>query len=178
MNKIKTGENDLLVVVDMQNDFVSGSLGTEEAQQIVAGLAAFIQSFKGKKVYTMDTHPHSYLSTQEGKNLPVEHTIRGTEGWQLVPGIAALVSKEDTVLEKPGFGSLALAELVAAHHYDNIYFAGVCTGICVISNAVIAKAADTEAVVHILKNLCACVSIESHETAISAMRLLQMQIIE
>ncbi len=178
MEKIKTGANDLLVVVDMQNDFVNGPLGTGQAQRIVAGLAAFIQGFKGQKVYTKDTHSSSYLSTQEGKNLPIEHTVRGTEGWQLVPEIGALVTEQDIILEKPGFGSLALADLIAAHHYDNIYFAGVCTGICVISNAVIAKAADTESAIHILKNLCACVSAESHETAVSAMRLLQMQIIE
>lgn len=177
-SKIKTGENDLLVVVDMQVDFVNGSLGTWEAGEIVGNVAAFAQNFKGRRVFTMDTHTENYLATQEGKNLPVLHTVKGTGGWQLVPELRALVTENDIVLEKGGFGSLALADIVRQGHYDNIYFAGVCTGICVISNAVIAKAADTEVPIHILAGLCACVSPASHETAISAMRLLQMQIIE
>ena len=177
MKNLKTGDGDLLVVVDMQEDFVNGSLGTKEAQKIVPDIAECIKSFLGRKVYTMDTHTDAYLSTQEGKNLPVKHTVRGTAGWELVSGIRELVTEADTVIEKGGFGSLTIADIVQKTHYENIYFVGVCTGICVISNAVIAKAADPEAVVHIVKDLCACVSPESHETAISAMRLLQMDII-
>ena len=176
--KLETGANDLLVVVDMQVDFVNGSLGTKEAQAITADVAEFARGFAGKRVFTMDTHTESYLTTQEGKNLPVVHTVKGSEGWQLVPALRALVTEQDTVLEKGGFGSLALADIVRQGHYDNVYFAGVCTGICVISNAVIAKAADTEVPIQILAGLCACVSPESHQTAINAMRLLQMQIIE
>ena len=169
---------DLRVVVDMQEDFVNGSLGTREAQKIVPDIVEFIKSFPGKKVYTKDTHTEAYLSTQEGRNLPVKHTIRGTEGWELVPELRQLVTAQDLIVEKGGFGSLTIAEIVGKTHYENIYFIGVCTGICVISNAVIAKAADPESVIHIVKHLCACVSPESHETAISAMRLLQMDIIE
>lgn len=172
------GANDLLIVVDMQEDFVNGSLGTREAQKIVPDVVKFIQSFPGRKVYTKDTHTEAYLSTQEGKNLPVKHTIRGTAGWELVSGVRELVTDQDIIVEKGGFGSLTIADIVRKTHYENIYLIGVCTGICVISNAVIAKAADTESVIHIVKNLCACVSPECHETAVSAMRLLQMDIIE
>lgn len=178
MKKLEFGARDLLVVVDMQEDFVNGSLGTKEARDIVCGVVELIKIFPGKKVYTMDTHTEAYLSTQEGRNLPVKHTIRGTEGWELVPDIRQLVTPQDSIVEKNGFGSLTIAGIVQKTHYENIYFAGVCTGICVISNAVIAKAADPESVIHIVKDLCACVSPESHETAISAMRLLQMDIIE
>lgn len=177
-SEIQTGENDLLVVVDMQEDFVRGALGTPEAQAMLADAAGFIRGFRGKKVFTMDTHGEDYLATQEGKNLPVPHTVKGSDGWQLAPEIKALVAEGDTVLEKGSFGSLVLAEVVRQRHYDNIYFLGVCTGICVISNAVIAKAADPEAVIHILAGLCACVSPESHRTALEAMRLLQMKIEE
>lgn len=178
MKNLKIGANDLLVVVDMQEDFVNGSLGTKEAQKIVPDVVEFIRSFPGQKVYTKDTHTEAYLSTQEGRNLPVKHTIRGTEGWELVSGVRELVTEQDIIVEKGGFGSLTVAEIVGKTHRENIYFIGVCTGICVISNAVIAKAADPEAVIHIVKDLCACVSPECHETAISAMRLLQMDIIE
>lgn len=178
MKNPEFGAQDLLVVVDMQEDFVNGSLGTKEAQKIVPDVVEFIKGFPGRKVYTKDTHTAAYLSTQEGRNLPVEHTIRGTGGWELVSEIRALVTQQDTIIEKGGFGSLTIADIVQKTHCENIYFIGVCTGICVISNAVIAKAADPEAVVHIVKALCACVSPESHETAISAMRLLQMDIIE
>ncbi len=178
MKEIKTGAEDLLIVVDMQEDFVNGSLGTKEAQKIVPDVAALIQSFKGQKIYTKDTHTENYLSTQEGRNLPVLHTVKGTAGWQLVDAVQKLVTENDRILEKGSFGSLALADILQKKHYENIYFVGVCTGICVISNAVIAKAADPEAQIHIVKDLCACVSPQSHETAIEAMRLLQMDIIE
>ena len=177
MKNLKLSAHDLLIVVDMQEDFVNGSLGTKEAQKIVPAAAEFIKSFPGQKVYTKDTHTEAYLSTQEGRNLPVKHTIRGTDGWELVPEIRELVTDRDIIVEKGGFGSLTIADIVQKAHCENIYFIGVCTGICVISNAVIAKAADPEAVIHIVRGLCACVSPESHETAISAMRLLQMDII-
>lgn len=178
MKTTECSARDLLVVVDMQEDFVNGSLGTKEAQDIVPDVVEFIKRFPGKKVFTKDTHTEAYLSTQEGRNLPVKHTIRGTEGWELVPELRHLVTAQDRIVEKGGFGSLTIAGIVGETHYENIYFIGVCTGICVISNAVIAKAADPESVIHIVKDLCACVSPESHETAIRAMRLLQMDIIE
>lgn len=175
---MKADKKDLLVVVDMQNDFVTGPLGTKEARAIVPGVVDFVKNFNGQRIFTMDTHTSDYLSTQEGRNLPVEHCIKDTDGWELIPELRAVVTEDDIILHKNSFGSLKLAKLVSEGQYANIFFVGVCTGICVISNAVIAKAADTEAAIHIVKDLCACVTPESHETAINAMRLLQMDIVE
>lgn len=173
-----------LVVVDMQNDFVTGVLGTEEARAIVPKVVDFVASFKGDVLYTQDTHYDkrtlwdkdtstyvgSYSETQEGKKLPVPHCIEGTNGWQVIPQL-----NPEHIIKKCSFGSLNIGDILK--NYDEIHFIGVCTGICVISNAVIAKAANPEARIIIHKDLCACVTPESHETAIKAMELLQMDII-
>lgn len=166
----------LLIVVDMQKDFVTGPLGTKEAEAIIPKLADFIQKFDGKKIYTLDTHTSDYLETQEGQLLPIPHCMKGFSGHGLVPEIGPLVAEEDLMFTKQGFGSPALFEYLGCHHFDDIYLAGVCTGICVISNAVLCKTADTESRIHILSNLCACVSPESHQTALAAMERLQMDI--
>ena len=166
----------LLIVVDMQKDFVTGPLGTKEAEAIVPKLADFIQRFDGTRIYTLDTHTSNYLETQEGQLLPIPHCMEGYPGHDLVPEINQLVTKQDMVLTKPGFGSPKLFEYLSSHHFDDIYLAGVCTGICVISNAVLCKTADTESCIHILSDLCACVSPESHRTALAAMERLQMDI--
>lgn len=167
--------NNLLVVVDMQEDFVNGPLGSEQAREIVPGIRDLITSFDGTVCFTYDTHGSDYLSTQEGGNLPVTHCQYGSPGWYLVPELKRLTNRKTQYLKR-GFGSSQLYEHLRNHHYDSITFVGVCTGICVISNAVLAKTADPESEIIIRKDLCACVTKESHETALEAMKLLQMTI--
>ena len=177
MGKIMQFPKRLLIVVDMQKDFVTGVLGTARARAIAPAIAAFIRGFDGDRIYTKDTHMEDYLLTQEGKRLPVVHCVGGTDGWQLVPEIQDTVRAEDLIIEKPSFGSLELITAIQRGGYDEIYLVGVCTGICVISNAVIAKAADPEARIAIVSDLCGCVTEETHETALAAMRTLQMDVI-
>ena len=169
-------ENDLLVITDAQTDFTYGVLGTRQAIECLPGMRSFIQKFKGRKVWTKDTQGEAYLSTREGTHLPVPHTIRGTKGWMIDPYLAPLVRKDTIIFEKPIFGSEALFNYIKANNFRRVYFIGFCTGICVISNAVLARTADPEIEIHIVKDLCACVNDDTHGTAICAMRTLQMQI--
>lgn len=139
----------VLVVVDMQNDFVDGSLGFEGADKIIDGIARRIQEYKDagdEVIYTLDTHQENYLQTQEGKNLPVSHCIKGSEGHKLVPALEQSLSGCKS-FEKPTFGSLELGKYLAgnASEYESIEICGLVSNICVISNAVIAKAACPEA---------------------------------
>ena len=168
-----------LIVVDMQVDFVSGALGTKEAQAIVQNVAEKIRSFDGKILFTRDTHEGNYLSTQEGRNLPVPHCIRGTEGWQIIPELAALVTQP--VIDKPTFGSTALAALLAAEHkkepIESVTLIGLCTDICVISNALLIKAQLPEVPVSVDASCCAGVTPESHKNALSAMKMCQIAVI-
>lgn len=168
----------LLVIVDMQQDFVHGALGTAEAREIMPRLTERIQRAKAEGeslACTMDTHQQDYLQTQEGKNLPVAHCIEGTDGWALCPELAGLL---DGVIafHKPSFGSLALGEYVKKEKFDRVELAGVCTGICVLSNAALIKAYAPEVEVVVNSGLCACVSPQSHATALAAMKLLQVTV--
>lgn len=168
----------LLVVVDMQVDFVTGVLGTKEAQEIVQSIAGYIRKFKaagGTVVFTKDTHTKEYLNTQEGRKLPVEHCIIGTDGWQFVPEVREL-AKGTAVFEKSTFGSISLAEYIREKGFDEVQFCGVCTGICDISNAVLAKTFAPEAEIVILRDLCACVTPTTNGTALDAMATLQMTV--
>ncbi|MCR5830135.1 MAG: cysteine hydrolase [Lachnospiraceae bacterium] len=167
--------NKLLVIVDMQNDFIGdGSLGTKEAAAIVDGIAAYAKGFDGTVIATMDTHAENYMNTQEGRKLPVPHCIKPTDGWKLDPKIEEVVSGK---IEKGTFGSVALGELIARNKYDSVEFCGVCTDICVISNALLAKAFSPETPVRVLRDLCAGVTPESHETALKAMASCQIEIV-
>ena len=166
----------LLIVVDMQNDFVTGVLGTKEAQMIVPDMVEYIKSFDGQIVFTRDTHDENYLSTEEGKKLPVVHCIKGTEGWEIIPELQFLTKDRD-IYDKPSFGSLALADTLRSTSFSEIQLCGVCTGICVISNAILAKAAEPDTPVKVLGKLCACVTPESHNTALEAMKTCQIDII-
>lgn len=166
----------LLVVVDMQNDFVTGSLGSVEAQAILPTVKALVEEKRRAGtdiVFTRDTHGKDYLSTQEGKNLPVEHCVKGTDGWQIVDGL----HQGERVFDKPTFGSVALAEYVKEKAYDEILLVGVCTDICVISNAFLIKAYVPEALVQIQASACAGVTKESHERALASAKTCQIQII-
>lgn len=169
----------VLVVVDMQNDFIDGALGTKEAVAIVPRVVEKIKGFDGIVLATRDTHGKDYLSTQEGKNLPVEHCIKGSEGWKIREEIEALLQEEP--IDKPTFGSSALGEKLVRinenEKIDTITFIGLCTDICVISNAMIAKAFLPEVPVLVDASCCAGVSVESHTQALEAMKMCQIQII-
>lgn len=168
----------LLVVVDMQKDFVDGALGTKEAQEIVDNVVNKIKNAKecGKDiVFTKDTHYQDYLMTQEGRKLPVAHCIKGTEGWELVDALKEL-SQGYEVLEKPTFGSTALAHLVGKNQYEEIELIGLCTDICVISNAMLLKAALPEARISVDASCCAGVTVQSHKNALETMKMCQIEV--
>ncbi|WP_028264137.1 cysteine hydrolase family protein [Atopobium fossor] len=173
---------DILIVVDMQNDFVTHALGTPEAVTIVPAVKARInaaQRHNEKIIFTRDTHPVDYLSTQEGINLPIEHCIKNSEGWQIIPELADAVQTAGVhIFDKPSFGSIELAsylqQLNTTEHIDTITLIGLCTDICVISNALLAKAALPEARIVVEKNCCAGVTPQSHERALAAMETCQI----
>lgn len=167
----------LLVVIDMQNDFVTGVLGTKEAQEILPLVNEKIAQAQ-RVIYTLDTHGEGYLSTQEGRKLPVPHCIRGTWGHALADGL--LVKDGSEKIEKPTFGSVALGETVRGMferaEIDSVELIGVCTDICVISNAMLLKAYCPELPVLVDASCCAGVTPQSHETALNAMQACQISI--
>ena len=168
----------LLVVVDMQIDFISGALGTKEAETIVPAVIQRIQEFPGDVVYTRDTHGTDYLSTQEGKHLPVVHCISGTAGWEIHPDVLqAGYGKTVQIIDKPTFGSQALCRFAETENYDAIELIGLCTDICVISNALLVKAALPEVPIIVDAACCAGVTPESHENALNAMKMCQIDIV-
>ena len=168
----------VLVVVDMQKDFIDGALGTKEAIAIVPAVAARIKNARkdGETVvFTRDTHHEDYLQTQEGKNLPVPHCIAGTDGWQID---AALDAADSAVFDKPGFGSPALIEyLKGLADLEAVEFIGLCTDICVITNAMMTKGALPELPLSVRADCCAGVTPQSHENALNAMKLCQIAVI-
>ena len=170
---------DILIVVDMQNDFIDGALGTKEAVAIVPKVREKIQQFNGTVLFTRDTHGPNYLQTQEGRNLPVEHCIKGTEGWQIRLELDALRKTEP--IDKVTFGSaelgFKLAEMNAEEPIGSVTLIGLCTDICVISNAMIVKAFLPEVPVRVDASCCAGVTPESHENALAAMKCCQIEII-
>ncbi len=172
----------ILLVIDMQNDFINGALGTPEAEAIVDRVAEEIGKYPaGDVIATRDTHPENYLETQEGRNLPVVHCVKGTTGWELHPKIAAAL-KDAVVIDKPTFGSKELAEKLALlaelDELDEleITLVGLCTDICVVSNALLVKAFLPETTVRVIADCCAGVTPESHKVALNTMRMCQIQI--
>lgn len=169
----------VLVVVDMQKDFIDGTLGTKEAEMIVSGVQDKIRTFDGTVVATRDTHGTDYLDTQEGKKLPVAHCLKDSEGWEIEPGIQSLLdSRRAKVFDKPAFGSVKLAEYLKAFYekneIDEIELVGLCTDICVISNAMLIKAYLPEVPVSVDSACCAGVTPRSHENALEAMKMCQI----
>lgn len=172
-----------LVVVDMQKDFIDGSLGTEEAQGIVGKVKEKILSYPKEMVYaTLDTHGEDYLSTQEGKMLPVPHCIKGTEGWGLHPILKDLILP-DHFFEKGSFGSLSLAEFMRelfrqqdSMEGASIELVGLCTDICVVSNALLLKAFLPEVPISVDSSCCAGVTKEKHLAALETLRSCQVEI--
>ena len=169
-----------LIVIDMQNDFIDGALGTKEACAIVDAVKAKISAWPAADVIaTMDTHFEDYMDTQEGKYLPVPHCIKDSEGWQIRPDIAELLT-DATIYEKPTFGSTALAEdLKAIFEKEEIELEliGLCTDICVVSNALLLKAAMPEVKISVDSSCCAGVTPEKHAAALETMRSCQIQVI-
>lgn len=172
---MKTG----LIVVDMQNDFIAGSLGTMEAQAVVPAVCARIRraAEAGEWIAcTMDTHEEDYLFTQEGSKLPVAHCIRHTRGWELHPDVAAALPAGVPSFCKETFGSMALAAALP-QELEAVELIGLCTDICVISNALLLKAARPELRISVNAACCAGVTPKSHQTALEAMGPCQIDIV-
>ncbi|MCI7790717.1 MAG: cysteine hydrolase [Lachnospiraceae bacterium] len=171
----------VLIVVDMQKDFVDGVLGTKEAQAIVPAVVEKIKSFDGTVIYTRDTHQSDYMETQEGKKLPVPHCMEGSEGWELIEPLDKLQKQAGAVIyDKPTFGSVALADDLKKE-YDKgvikeVELIGVCTDICVVSNALLIKANMPELTVKLDASCCAGVTVEKHEAALETMRSCQVEV--
>ena len=166
-----------LIVVDMQNDFITGSLGSEHAEKIVPDVVKKVKNFAGKVIFTRDTHFADYMQTQEGKKLPVQHCIKDTDGWQICD---ELKDYANDVVDKITFGSINLPGMLKDYgdEIDEIELCGLCTDICVISNAMILKANFPETKIIIDGKCCAGVSAESHKTALEAMKAVQIEIID
>ena len=166
----------ILVVVDMQNDFIDGALGTPEAVAIVPYVKELIEGFDGKVLFTRDTHFENYMDTEEGRNLPVPHCIKGTDGWQIRSELDALRTTE--AIDKLTFGSRDLVDVLAAEgEIESITFVGLCTDICVISNAMVVKAFYPEIPLLVDAKACAGVTPESHFRALEAMKICQIKIV-
>ena len=165
-----------LVVVDMQIDFITGSLGSELATAIVPNVVEKVKSFDGKVIFTRDTHFEDYMNTQEGKKLPVPHCIKDSDGWQICDELKPYVK---IVVDKLTFGSIELPKLLESfgEPIERIEICGLCTDICVISNAMLLKAAFPEAPIAVDSACSAGVSLESHNTALNAMRAVQIEIL-
>lgn len=178
------GEQKFLIVVDMQKDFVDGALGTKEAQAMVPAACARIRECREAGytvIATLDTHEENYMETREGKHLPIPHCIRGTAGWRIRPEIMDALGDDAILVEKPTFGSIRLPEIIREKRDGDepaeIELLGLCTDICVVSNALLLKAAfpETDFVVH--ADCCAGVTPEKHEAALETMRSCQITVI-
>ncbi len=170
----------VLIVVDMQNDFIDGALGTPEAVSIVGNVKAKIEEYRknnDRVIFTRDTHHDNYMETQEGAKLPVPHCIEGSEGWRIR---AELEPEEDVVIDKPTFGSYELVdtlrEICEETPPESIELVGLCTDICVISNAMMIKAAFLETPIIVDSSCCAGVTPASHDNALDAMEMCQIEV--
>ena len=171
---------EVLIVVDMQKDFVDGALGTNEAVSIVDNAVKKIESFEGDIVVTYDTHEENYTETREGKKLPVPHCIKGTVGWELDEKVqAALNGKNYIAIEKPTFGSTDLPQIIEKNYGTDIEITiiGLCTDICVVSNALLLKANFIENEIYVDASCCAGVTPESHSAALLTMKMCQINVI-
>ena len=171
----------ILVVIDMQKDFVDGALGTKEAVAIVPAVVEKIKSYDIKDVFaTRDTHQENYMETQEGANLPVPHCIEGTEGWEIIPELKDL-SQGKKIFDKPTFGSIELASFIRdeadkRNGQLEVELIGVCTDICVVSNALMIKAYNIEVPVSVDSKCCAGVTPAAHDAALATMKSCQVQV--
>ena len=172
--------NRLLVVVDYQNDFVDGALGFKGAELISSNIAKLIKEFRNRGdevVFTYDTHDEDYLNTTEGKNLPVPHCIKGSDGWQFYPEINELIG-DSKIFEKPGFGSKELGHYIERNNYEEIYLCGLVSDICVFSNAIIAKAFSSPYTkIKIVRNATSSFDFEMQEKSFDVLKHLHIEII-
>lgn len=162
-----------LIVIDMQNDFIDGSLGTKEAMAIVKNVKNKIAEYKANNdeiIFTRDTHGKNYLETPEGKKLPVEHCIKGTEGWQIKD---ELMVDDAVVIDKPSFGYTGWSEM----DFEEIEIVGLCTDICVVSNALILKALFPNIKISVDSTCCAGVTPKTHNAALETMKMCQIEVI-
>lgn len=173
-----------LIVVDMQKDFIDGSLGTGEAQAIVPAVGARIRECKEAGytvIATLDTHEENYMETREGKHLPVPHCIKNTEGWRIRPEVMDALGKDALLVEKPTFGSVRLPQIIRDRSGEDgpeaIELLGLCTDICVVSNAMLLKAAFPETDFTVHADCCAGVTPQKHEAALETMRSCQISVI-
>ena len=159
----------------MQVDFINGALGSRDAEAILPTVLKKVKEFDGKIIFTRDTHKNTYSDTQEGRKLPIPHCIKGSDGWRICDTLRPCAV---TVVDKPTFGSMALPEIIGGYgqSVDEIELCGLCTDICVISNAMILKAAFPEARITVDGAACAGVTPESHATALAAMRSVQIEV--
>lgn len=176
--------NRFLIVVDMQHDFIDGALGTPEALSILSAAADRIRACRAygyRVIATLDTHDDNYMNSREGRKLPVPHCIRGTDGWELHPVIREALGDDALLLEKPTFGSVRLPEIIRGEADPaeplTIELIGLCTDICVVSNALLVKAAFPEADVQVSAACCAGVTPEKHQAALETMASCQIDIL-
>lgn len=172
----------ILIVVDMQNDFIDGALGTKEAIEIIPKVIDKIKYFEGEVIFTRDTHDEGYLESQEGTKLPVVHCVKETEGWNLENQIQRLAEKlESKIFDKVTFASVEMADYLKSlwekESIGKIELIGVCTDICVISNAILLKAVLPEVKIIVDSSCCAGVTPESHNNALKSMNMCQIEII-
>lgn len=172
--------NKLLIIIDMQNDFITGSLSNKEAQLIVNPMVEFIKTWDGNIYCTLDTHnKEDYFKSQEGKKLPVLHCVHNTNGWAMEPGVFRAICKHQNsyCYMKEQFGYNWNTNIPIIKEYDEIYVCGTCTDICVISNVLILKSALPETPIYVIENLCAGTTAENHKKAIDIMKSCQVNII-
>lgn len=170
-----------LIVIDMQKDFVDGALGSKEAVEIIPNIVRKIENFDGDVIFTMDTHNEDYLNTQEGKKLPVKHCIKGTQGWEIVDELKTLAKEKNAAIYcKETFGSTKLAEDLKKTNeiqkIESIEIVGVCTDICVVSNALLIKANLPETLIKVDAGCCAGVTVEKHNAALETMKSCQIEV--
>lgn len=165
----------VLIVIDMQKDFVDGALANPDAQTIVSDIAEYVKAYDGDVIATRDTHQENYMQTAEGKKLPVPHCIENTDGWKIADEIsAALQARNAMILNKPTFGYLGWGML---GEYDEAELVGTCTDICVVSNALVLKAMFPDLIVKVNAPLCAGTTKENHEAALAVMACCQVEIV-
>ena len=171
----------ILVVIDMQNDFIDGTLGTKEAEAIIGNVVEKIKTYPPNAIYaTRDTHQSDYLQTSEGHYLPVEHCIQGTTGWEIRTEVAEAMPNA-IIIDKPTFGSIELVEMLAKENEGEeitIELVGLCTDICVVTNALLLKTKLPDTKVTVDAACCAGVTVESHEAALLTMKMCQTEVLD
>lgn len=167
---------DVLLVIDLQNDFVDGALGNKGNDKIVKPIENLVENFDGEVIFTRDTHDENYLESLEGSHLPVKHCIKNSKGWQI-----KIDTKNHKIIDKPSFGSYELVEylkkLNEKEKIENIYMVGICTDICVLSNAILIKNALLNTEVTVIEDLCKATNEKNHKIALEAMKSCQVNIV-